>query len=47
MDVTDEAAVKGKMVDELGEPVDYVINNAGYFPDITDSVRHARACAPE
>ena len=47
VDVTDEAAVKGKMVDELGEPVDYVINNAGYFPDITDSVRHARACAPE
>ncbi|EOD34642.1 hypothetical protein EMIHUDRAFT_441206 [Emiliania huxleyi CCMP1516] len=38
VDVTDEAAVKGKMVDELGEPVDYVINNAGYFPDITDSV---------
>ena len=47
VDVTDEAAVKGKMVEELGEPVDYVINNAGYFPDITDSVRHARACAPE
>jgi len=38
VDVTDDAAVRGKMVDELGAPVDYVINNAGYFPDIHDSV---------
>ena len=38
VDVTDDAAVRGKMVDELGAPLDYVINNAGYFPDIQDSV---------
>ena len=32
VDVTDTAAVSGKMIDELkGEPVDYIINNAGYF----------------
>ena len=29
VDVTDVAAVNGKMIDEIGEPVDYVINNAG------------------
>ena len=38
VDVTDTAAVNGKMVNEITEPIDYVINNAGYFPDITDSV---------
>ena len=38
VDVTDDAAIKGKMVDEIGAPLDYVINNAGYFPDIKDSV---------
>jgi len=38
VDVTDTAAVNGKMIDEIGEPVDYVLNNAGYFPDITDSI---------
>jgi len=38
VDVTDDAAIKGKMIDELDAPVDYVINNAGYFPDISDSV---------
>lgn len=31
VDVCDDAAVKGKLVDELGSPVDYLINNAGYF----------------
>ena len=32
VDVTDTAAVSGKMIDELkGKPVDYIINNAGYF----------------
>jgi len=31
VDVTDDAAVSGKLVAEVGEPVDYVINNAGYF----------------
>lgn len=31
VDVTDTAAVTGKMLDEVGAPVDYVINNAGYF----------------
>jgi NAD(P)-dependent dehydrogenase (short-subunit alcohol dehydrogenase family) len=32
VDVTNTASVTGKMVDELnGKPVDYVINNAGYF----------------
>jgi len=31
VDVTDTAAVNGKMVEEVGEPVDFVINNAGYF----------------
>jgi len=39
VDVTDETALNGKMVDEIGaEPLDYVLNNAGYFPDITDSL---------
>jgi len=38
VDVTDTTAVNGKMIDEIGEPIDYVINNAGYFPDIKDSV---------
>merc|ERR1719482_689168 len=38
VDVTDTAAVNGKMISEIGAPFDYVINNAGYFPDITDSV---------
>jgi len=31
VDVTDTAAVQGKMVEEVGAPVDIVINNAGYF----------------
>lgn len=31
VDVTDTAAVKGKMLQEIGDPVDIVINNAGYF----------------
>jgi len=31
VDVTDDAAVAGKMVQELSAPLDYVINNAGYF----------------
>lgn len=31
VDVTDTMAVKGKMLDAITEPVDYVINNAGYF----------------
>ena len=32
VDVTDDAAIAGKMVDEIaGRPLDYVINNAGYF----------------
>merc|ERR1719460_2434057 len=38
VDVTDAAAVNGKMIDEINGPFDYVINNAGYFPDITDSI---------
>ena len=38
VDVTDAAAVGGKMIDEIKEPLDYIINNAGYFPDITDSI---------
>ena len=38
VDVTDTASVMGKMVNEVTAPLDYVINNAGYFPDITDSV---------
>ena len=38
VDVTDAEAVNGKMLDEINEPIDYVINNAGYFPDITDSI---------
>ena len=38
VDVTDDAAIKGKMIDEMGAPVDFVINNAGYFPDVKDSV---------
>lgn len=29
IDVTDIASVSGKMVDEIGGPLDYVINNAG------------------
>jgi len=29
VDVTDDAQVSGKMVSEVGEPLDYVINNAG------------------
>jgi NAD(P)-dependent dehydrogenase (short-subunit alcohol dehydrogenase family) len=31
VDVTDSANIAGKMIDEVGAPVDYVINNAGYF----------------
>ena len=31
VDVADTASVNGKMVPEGGEPIDYVINNAGYF----------------
>jgi NAD(P)-dependent dehydrogenase (short-subunit alcohol dehydrogenase family) len=31
VDVTDDSAVSGKMVSEVSEPLDYVINNAGYF----------------
>lgn len=31
VDVTDTKAVNGKMVEEVGAPVDIVINNAGYF----------------
>jgi len=31
VDVTDTAAVSGKMISEISEPLDYVINNAGYF----------------
>ena len=31
VDVTDDSAVNGKMISEVSEPLDYVINNAGYF----------------
>lgn len=31
VDVTDTEAINGKMIAEVGEPVDIVINNAGYF----------------
>ena len=31
VDVTDTEAVNGKMLSEVTEPIDYVINNAGYF----------------
>jgi NAD(P)-dependent dehydrogenase (short-subunit alcohol dehydrogenase family) len=31
VDVTDTASVGEKMVSEISEPLDYVINNAGYF----------------
>lgn len=31
VDVTDDAAVAGKMISEVTAPLDYVINNAGYF----------------
>jgi NAD(P)-dependent dehydrogenase (short-subunit alcohol dehydrogenase family) len=31
VDVVDTDAVNGKMISEVTEPVDYVINNAGYF----------------
>ncbi|KAL1507799.1 hypothetical protein AB1Y20_007409 [Prymnesium parvum] len=31
VDVTDSASVNGKMLKEVGGPVDIVINNAGYF----------------
>ena len=31
VDVTDTASVQEKMVSQVGEPFDYVINNAGYF----------------
>jgi NAD(P)-dependent dehydrogenase (short-subunit alcohol dehydrogenase family) len=31
VDVTDSANIAGKRIDEGGAPVDYVINNAGYF----------------
>jgi NAD(P)-dependent dehydrogenase (short-subunit alcohol dehydrogenase family) len=31
VDVTDDAAVTGKLIAEVDEPLDYVINNAGYF----------------
>ncbi len=31
VDVTDTKAVDGRMVDAIDEPLDYVINNAGYF----------------
>ena len=31
VDVTSDDAIFGKMVSEVTEPIDYVINNAGYF----------------
>lgn len=37
VDVVDEAAI-AQMAADLTEPVDIVINNAGYFPDISEQI---------
>jgi len=38
VDVTNEAAVRDAVATGVREPVDYVLHNAGYFPDVHDSL---------
>ena len=40
VDVTDENALKSKMVAAVTEPLDYVINNAGYFWEQHETVEN-------